>query len=95
VFKSVDGGVSWAASSPGLLPNTVKLIEFSPAYASDATIFLGTDHGAFRSTDRGATWQFLQHLNRYEEDSDLILFAGKWRLYAGPELQRAAPQVTP
>ena len=42
----------------------VFVLEFSPDFARDNTLYLGTWDGLFRSTDRGDSWQRLgQGLN--------------------------------
>ncbi|MDQ1300198.1 MAG: hypothetical protein QG637_115, partial [Chloroflexota bacterium] len=43
----------------GLRLVTAKAVAASPAYATDGTLFAGTDDGLFRSTDRGVTWRLL------------------------------------
>ena len=61
VFKSVDGGASWAFSSAGLPPTRVQTIAIDPVTTS--TLYVGTltpngvtSVGLFKSTDSGATW---------------------------------------
>lgn len=54
VFKSLNGGSTWSASSTGMGNKTVgKIIQ----HPTTATIFLAaTSGGVYRSTDGGATW---------------------------------------
>jgi len=54
VFKSADGGLSWVPSSAGLQGRWVLSLAMDPASA--ATLYAGTDQGAYKSTDAGATW---------------------------------------
>jgi photosystem II stability/assembly factor-like uncharacterized protein len=55
VYRSADGGATWAAVSTGLPPNTaVHAIEIDPA--APATVFAATDVGVFRTDDGGASW---------------------------------------
>jgi Leucine-rich repeat (LRR) protein/photosystem II stability/assembly factor-like uncharacterized protein len=59
ILRSTDGGLSWAtASTSGLTDLAITGIGFSPNYAVDHNILLGTANaGVFRSWDGGATWQ--------------------------------------
>ena len=54
-YVSNDGGVTWQLSARNMPP---RLIAYS--ILQDATdgnvIYLGTNHGLYRSTDRGASW---------------------------------------
>ena len=67
VYRSTDGGDTWKRASRGF-PSyedngeccgyyPVFDVEFSPSFASDSTVYLGTWDGLFRSIDRGDTWQ--------------------------------------
>ena len=67
VYRSNDGGDSWRKASRGF-PRFEDIgeccgyypafsLEFSPAYATDRTVYLGSSDGVFRSTDGGDTWQ--------------------------------------
>lgn len=56
LFRSVDGGVTWAAVSsyPGL---PVEALALSPDWPTDPTMLVGTPAGVYRTDDGGATWQ--------------------------------------
>jgi photosystem II stability/assembly factor-like uncharacterized protein len=56
LFKSTDGGATWAPVAN--LPGNAKIsaIAFSPNYSLDQTIFLAGIGGLYRSTDQGNTW---------------------------------------
>jgi Bacterial Ig domain len=56
VFKTEDGGASWAAINTGLTDLKCSKVAVSPAYASDYSVFVGTESGIFKSTDGGAIW---------------------------------------
>lgn len=58
IYRTEDAGRTWAPSPLNLPPdhNWVRSLVFSPAFASDRTVFVGTDTGLFRSRDAGATW---------------------------------------
>ena len=54
VFKSSDGGESWAAANTGLTNLSVQALAINPT--TPATLYAGTGGGVFRSTDSGGTW---------------------------------------
>ncbi len=56
VFKSTDGGETWAASSTGLPAHTlVTSLAIDPS--QPALLYAGTAAGVYKSTDAGASWQ--------------------------------------
>jgi photosystem II stability/assembly factor-like uncharacterized protein len=57
VFRSVDGGATWAEASVGL-PKGVEVrgVAFSPRYVFDRFAYATTEHQLYRSCDGGATW---------------------------------------
>jgi len=68
LFKTTDGGESWAriplrdAIGQDIIPGSITSMFFdvvatSRGYFTDtSTIYLSSDRGVFKSTDRGATW---------------------------------------
>src|SRR5271169_146012 len=54
LFRSTDGGLSWAVVTNGLPSTTFTALKFDPA--SPSTFYAATVVGLFRSTDRGAIW---------------------------------------
>jgi len=62
VYKSIDAGGTWVEVNTGIEydPNVgpaVRAVAISSQYASDQTVYAGTDgFGVFRSTDGGGTW---------------------------------------
>lgn len=53
VWKSVDGGGGWLASSTNLVPSEI----YSLGLAADGnTVYAGTSSGLYRSSDNGASW---------------------------------------
>jgi photosystem II stability/assembly factor-like uncharacterized protein len=57
VFRSADRGRSWSSWNFGLLDLNVFVLDISPAYASDETLFAGTESGIFKSTNGGRAWR--------------------------------------
>ena len=58
IYKSFDGGVTWAASDgsgPGELPDTPVFRLLVNPY-NPSTLYVGSDLGVFVSTDAGGTW---------------------------------------
>src|SRR5215210_3904068 len=56
LFKSMDGGASWAPSGHGLPPGSITQVVFDPRTAG--TLYAATDwHGVFKSLDGGDTWR--------------------------------------
>jgi len=61
IYKSTNGGQNWTQINNGL-PSTavhytgVSSIAISPNYATDATVFAGTNYGIYKSTDGGQNW---------------------------------------
>ncbi|MBC8450318.1 MAG: hypothetical protein H8D78_21500, partial [Chloroflexi bacterium] len=53
-----DNLIPWAWL-PGPQALHAESVAVSPAYAADGTLFAATDHGLFRSTDRGLSWQLM------------------------------------
>jgi photosystem II stability/assembly factor-like uncharacterized protein len=59
LYKSTDGGVSWAPA-PGLVNNSqINAVVFSPAYSQDQTVFAATGSGLYVSKDGANTWSSL------------------------------------
>jgi hypothetical protein len=54
VFKSADGGWSWAPTNAGLTSTDIHALAIDPA--NPATLYAGTCGGVFKSTDSGGTW---------------------------------------
>ncbi|HSD84259.1 MAG TPA: hypothetical protein VLG46_10385, partial [Anaerolineae bacterium] len=59
LWRSADGGQTWAPSSYGLTDLGVTRLAVSPDFSHDGTLYALSKRGAFRSTDRGATWHSL------------------------------------
>lgn len=57
VFCSKDRGISWFTWNFGLLDLNTLTLAVSPAFASDETLFVGTETGVFRSTNGGRAWR--------------------------------------
>ncbi len=62
LYKSTDGGNTWARTRSGLPPGDLGRIGLSISPADTDVVYAsveasGTQSGIFRSSDRGATWQ--------------------------------------
>lgn len=90
LLKSVDNGLTWEESTNGItrgahniLPDINSVI-FSPNYANDNILLIGTSSGIFKSVDKGLTWSTTglngQLVNQIVSSpnfiSDNIIFAG-------------------
>jgi photosystem II stability/assembly factor-like uncharacterized protein len=87
VFKSTDGGRTWAAL-PGIAGQSVRALAIAPS--QPRTLVAGTLEGVFRSDDGGAQWQRISPAGHAEirnvesvaidpTDPDVI-YAGTWHL---------------
>jgi photosystem II stability/assembly factor-like uncharacterized protein len=56
VFRSIDGGFSYARSSSGLTDRRVNAVAISKHLPDDGLVFAATDGGLFRSSDSGVSW---------------------------------------
>jgi hypothetical protein len=54
VFESLDGGMTWKSISAGLKSRKVRRIVAD--IENPNTLIVATEHGLFKSTDRGGTW---------------------------------------
>lgn len=88
VFVSTDRGQQWIPWNFGLLDLNVYAAMFSPAFAVDQAIYLGTETGVFRSRNGGRAWRPLS----FPMDAAPVLSLGyspgfheDRRLFAGTE----------
>jgi PKD repeat protein len=91
VYKSMNGGLTWTASTTGMGNKTVGRMIQHPA---NAQIFLAaTSGGIFRSTDGGTTWVSTQGGNfkdiHFKTDDPNVVFAA-----AGADFYRSANNGT-
>jgi len=74
LFRSVDGGASFAPVASGLLADqqvfgnfskpTASALVFSPDYGTDTTVFGYSGTNLLKSIDGGASWEYLA-IRRY------------------------------
>ncbi len=84
IYRSADGGSSWATIGQGTLPTNVKVrtLALQSPDGKQSILYAGTDGGVFRSTDGGATWKVLND-GLPSRANVLSLWAdGNSRLYA-------------
>jgi len=82
VYKSTDGGTTWANLNDGLLganSDSIKGLAIAP-YDPDV-LFIGALKGVFRSLDGGATWEDISSGLGYEHTAGAELNTAGTRLY--------------
>lgn len=57
LYRSTDGGATWPELTSWAGFGVGVALALSPSYAADATLFVATADGPFRSQDRGASWE--------------------------------------
>ncbi len=74
ISVSTDYGLTWsAAGSSGLPASAINSLVATPGWAGGYVI-AGTDSGAYRSTDMGATWSAVNHgIAAYDQVATMIL----------------------
>lgn len=58
VFKSTDGGLTWAQSTSGLGEKKVGCMLIDPV--SPNIVYAGSDNGLYKSENSGSTWSLIQ-----------------------------------
>lgn len=83
VFRTADGGKTWQEITGGLeFANYGAELAVSPGFATDGTVWAGTERGLWRSRDRGDTWERLKPAVFSEAGFvDLVSFAPDGSLY--------------
>jgi len=79
VYRSDDDGRTWAAGGPELASAVVNTIVVN----SEGLVFAGTDDGAYRSTNRGATWDRI--IPDQQGRVTTISISGDGRIYVGTD----------
>ncbi len=59
IYRSENRGAQWDAWNFGLMDLSVLDLAVSPLFATDKTIYAGTESGVFRSTNGGKAWHDL------------------------------------
>jgi hypothetical protein len=92
LFKSTDGGITFVEIGRDLINNNycLELIEFSPLYTTDHTIYGASDEEIFQSTDGGNNWKILSRPVRYENIRDVIHYEGKWKVLKGNDFSASS-----
>jgi hypothetical protein len=94
IWKSTNGGTSWARADGNLPDVPVLTLLVDNTDSSGNSIMVGTDSGAFQSTDGGTTWSqislvpILGVVDLYQDSAGDVLAlthgAGVYRLWAPP-----------
>ena len=88
VFVSTDRGTRWLPWNFGLLDLNVYAAAFSPDFAADQTIYIGTESSIFRSKNGGRAWRAVPFPMEAAPVLSLGIspnFAQDRRLFAGTE----------
>ncbi len=75
LWRSSDGGVTWASLEDRLPSQDIAALALSPNFAVDRTVVAGALEGLSVSTDAGETWT-----RRADPPADLIAFSPSGRL---------------
>lgn len=81
LFISTDRGKTFSALGYKLLADnhSIELIEFSPNYFIDNTIFAASDEQVFVSKSKGVKWNRLPRPVRYENMRNVLRYKGQWK----------------
>src|SRR5947209_15622366 len=85
VFKSTDGGASWAAANAGMRKLVVVSMAVDPM--DSQRVYAGTQRGLFVSLDGGTTWKRNRGLTGFptsiviDPSNPDIIYAGAGGLY--------------
>jgi photosystem II stability/assembly factor-like uncharacterized protein len=69
IYKSIDGGATWAKLSAGLPQRLIGKIDIDVARSTPSTVYAmveapGPEGGLYRSDDSGATWRIVNNSQR-------------------------------
>jgi parallel beta-helix repeat protein len=84
-WKSTDGGSNW--QSFGTTENwcVIHTLVVSPNYAADQTLFVGTLHGVFKSSNGGTSWLSMHPANNSHALAISPAYAGDQTLFVGQD----------
>ncbi|MGQ8367334.1 WD40/YVTN/BNR-like repeat-containing protein [Glaciecola sp. 1036] len=84
LYKSVDGGISWAHLESSLSNKAVFAIETDPLNLT--TLYAGTfEHGIYKSLDQGESWESINNGLTDLSIQDILLIPGLQRVLAATE----------
>lgn len=81
LYKSTNGGGSWAAASAGL-PTSLSILSLAIDPMNHQTVYAGTSLGVYRSTDGGASWATFGG-GEYLSFGPLVVDPANQTIYAG------------
>jgi photosystem II stability/assembly factor-like uncharacterized protein len=89
VYRSADRGNTWVAWNFGLYDLNILCMAVSPHFATDETLFIGTESGLYQSTNGGRAWRELAFPVEYAPVLSLALAPSyaleQGAIYAGTE----------
>lgn len=95
VYKSVDGGMTWLASSDGI-PDGVSAVGFAFDPNNPSTVYVATEQGMYKSINAGETWELkstieidgqIKTISAWSiaiSPTDGTLYVGAYSSYMGP-----------
>ncbi len=103
LMKSTDGGVTWYVVQG--LPSTFhpQVVAFSPAYASDQTIYTSGTGGLYKSTNQGVSWTTLTAVSltdvslspNFATDNMLFIVTAQKQIYKSVNRGQTWAPITP
>ncbi|HVG61914.1 MAG TPA: hypothetical protein VNA24_25350 [Hyalangium sp.] len=108
LFRTVDGGATWQplkGNGTGQdLPNVpIRVVRYDPGDNTNATLYVGTDLGVYRTTDAGNTWErfgsgmpMVQVTDLFISQSGALMRAatfgrGLWEIYPTATAPKGVP----
>ena len=85
IFASDDRGVTWQPWNFGLFDLSALCLTFSPDFATDETVYVGTETGLYRSENGARAWRFTSFPTDMAPLQSLAILSREKRIFAGTE----------